>query len=66
MLQHVPVSTGDGLHGSQVSKARPHGTPGQAGAPFDDYPRMTEEGSKKKKPVRKGRAPEFLAQLSAA
>jgi hypothetical protein len=25
----------DRLHGSQVSNARPHGTPGQAGAPFD-------------------------------
>jgi hypothetical protein len=61
MLQHVPVSTGDGLHGSQASRHA-----GAGWGPFDDYPHMTEEGSKKKKPVRKGRAPEFLAQLSAA
>jgi hypothetical protein len=33
--RRVGVSSGNRFEGSQVSKARPHGTPGQAGAPFD-------------------------------
>jgi hypothetical protein len=31
------------LRGSQVSKARPRGKPGQAGAPFDFYRRISTE-----------------------
>jgi len=32
--RRMDISSGNWFEGSQVSKARPHGTPGQAGAPF--------------------------------
>src|ERR1700736_2910887 len=64
MLQHVSVSTGDELHGSRVSRARPHGTPGQAGAPFDYYRHTTEEGGETESPSFADGLQSFLHNLT--
>jgi hypothetical protein len=44
----------DRLHGSQVSKARPHGTPGHAGPPFDFTLRLVAEGARFVSPLLTG------------